>query len=920
MRWGALAAAIAVLFSLGDAAAENTPVNVVVTTWKNDPRLVLQWKREVSFEVVEGESEWRVRFGEKGPIDRKALAKASAFKPRVIEEGEGETLFLTVPADRFVRPARSGASIVLDIAPLPPGKQKPKPAAPARVQEAKPTPKAEEAKPAPKAEEAHSPPARLSPKPAEAKASAKTEPQVLRVAAASKEDGTTLRFEAPRALPAAMFRRGEKFWIVFGQAIATDLSEARQAGVTLELLAHPEATLFRLALPESVNPSLTRNGTTWELELRPQALRPELPIAVEARPGVSPPRVVFGLKQAGLPLDLVDPETGERLLVVPGAEAGQGMGRTVSFVDFRALRTLQGLALRMNADGLTARAVGDTVEVTSASGLVLSGAPDRLARSAPAARERLFDFAAWGSQGNDHTARRRALQTAAAEAAPEARTVPRLDLARLLFADGYGAEAAGVLAAIERDDPGAFVDPSLRALRGASAFLAGDRETAAKDLSIRELDRDPEAALWRGAIRASAGEWQAAWKDFARGAQALPQVPKKLRHGFAITAAEAAIAAGPREAARPLLESVLLEEPERGPRGQALLLAARLKRSAGDAEGAIKIWDEVLAEGERPSRARAQLDKTLAQQELGQITRPEAINRLDALRYEWRGDDVEFTALRRGAELRIAEGDWRGAFEALRQAQANFPEHPEVKTVAKQAQDAVYRLFEGTDTEVPPLRSLALFEQHRDLLPDGSRGDAIVRKLADRLAGVDLPDRAASLLESHMKAQSGSGDRARDATRIAELRLQDRKPQAALDTLAASEKSAPAELAVERGRIKAKALTELGKTQEALAAIEKDEAPEADRLRVDLLWRAKDWASAAKSLQRLVQRASNGGALDDEGAKLVLNWATALTLSGDAATLAALQEKYGAAMEKSSHRAAFRAVTAGEVKKVSALN
>ena len=63
MRWGALAAAIAVLFSLGTAAAENPPVNVVVTTWKNDPRLVLQWKREVSFEVVEGESDWRVRFG-----------------------------------------------------------------------------------------------------------------------------------------------------------------------------------------------------------------------------------------------------------------------------------------------------------------------------------------------------------------------------------------------------------------------------------------------------------------------------------------------------------------------------------------------------------------------------------------------------------------------------------------------------------------------------------------------------------------------------------------------------------------------------------------------------------------------------------------------------------------------------------------
>jgi hypothetical protein len=53
------------------------------------------------------------------------------------------------------------------------------------------------------------------------------------------------------------------------------------------------------------------------------------------------------------------------------------------------------------------------------------------------------------------------------------------------------------------------------------------------------------------------------------------------------------------------------------------------------------------------------------------------------------------------------------------------------------------------------------------------------------------------------------------------------------------------------------------------------------------------------------------GQLDEEQARTILNWGTALTLAGDQAGIARLAATYGLAMDASPFRDAFRVIASG---------
>jgi hypothetical protein len=247
----------------------------------------------------------------------------------------------------------------------------------------------------------------------------------------------------------------------------------------------------------------------------------------------------------------------------------------------------------------------------------------------------------------------------------------------------------------------------------------------------------------------------------------------------------------------------------------------------------------------------------------------------------------------------------------MRQITTNFPDHPAAKRMAQEMAQTVAGLFTVEALEkVPPLKALAVYEENRELIPEAQR-DEVARRIADRLVGIDLLDRAAGLLDGLVPRLQGQ-DKARTVTRIALLRLVDHKPEAALKALDVDiGKDVPPELALQRRQLRARTLAELGRTEEAIASLNGDASREADKLRVAIYWRAQDWGQSAKLLGGLVAAPTPDGTVDDETSRLVLQWATALTLADDQSGLAGLRQKYAVAMEKSPNRDAFR-VIAGE--------
>jgi tetratricopeptide (TPR) repeat protein len=717
-----------------------------------------------------------------------------------------------------------------------------------------------------------------------------------------------IRFDWPRPVAAAVFRRGPWIWVVFDGALPVNFVEQKKAEL-IQPVAHPTATVFRIVAPTGFNPTIARVGSAWVVDLQDQALRPEHPITPEPHPEAAPPRVHFGLHfSAAAPVEVVDPDLGERLLVIPNGELGEGLERNASFVDFQALASAQGLALQPTGQALSVTSSASGVEVMGHLGLHLARSSSRTPPPAQANPGRLLDLASWGAAPGKHVEKRQALTSAAASAPEPRRTQARLDLARFYFAEGLAPEAYGVLKAIERDDPGLFTQPAPRLLEGAAAFLDGDLDGATNALSGKALDHENEASIWRAALAAARGNWTDAAAAFDHAGPILATYPAKIRHALVLTAARAAVDAQQHDAARRLLEPLLAEKPSLADRGAALLLVAELHRQQGDIAKAVAIWNE-LAEGpDKLSRVKARLERTLALLDRKGIQRSAAIEQLEAVRAEWRGDEIEFRTLRALAALKLQDGDWRGGFEAFHQIRTNFPDDKEGKAVEQQAADAMAALFVSPAfAGVPPVPAFKLFEEYGPLIPVGERRDAMATRLADRLGEVDLPERAASVVEAQLEGRPIDAETARLTSRLAAFRLGEHKPELALAALDRTVGEVAPEVAAGRRALKARALAELGKTDEALAALGEDVAPAADRVRLEILTRAKRWKETLPVYARLAP--PRDGKLADAAARQVLNWATAATLAGDAASVATIRESFAPAMETTPDRDAFRLVT-----------
>ena len=156
----------------------------------------------------------------------------------------------------------------------------------------------------------------------------------------------------------------------------------------------------------------------------------------------------------------------------------------------------------------------------------------------------------------------------------------------------------------------------------------------------------------------------------------------------------------------------------------------------------------------------------------------------------------------------------------------------------------------GKGDAMPAIDALALFYDFRELTPIGSRGDEMIRRLADRLVSVDLLDQAADLLQYQVDHRLQGAARAQVATRLAVIYLMNRKADRALAMLRATRTADLSnELRNQRLLLEARALSDLGRHDLALEVIADIHSPEAIRLRSDIYWAARRWDDAAEQIE-----------------------------------------------------------------------
>lgn len=891
------------------AGAEPGMLSVRTGHHKEYGRLVFGWPRKIGFNVERQGQTVTIRFNAPARIDiaalrRKLPAQINAALTR--PNSEGLEIGLIVPRDAQLRYFHNNNDVVFDV-----------------VTEKKKTVKSA-------AKESGKAMARKSRNQAsqrgrsgKGKKKRKKAPVLpfVSVDATSKGNMSRLKFNWRKPVKAAAFRRDTTFWIVFGRAARLDLGPIRITSGgkfrQAEQYSGDKAVYLRLPIGSNLQATMRREGTVWIVETAPQGHRAIRNYPLEVRKGADQgAELLIKIEKPGRITPVRDNLIGDAVYAVPVSASGSGIRALRRFPEFELLGSVQGIAIRPFDDGVRVRTSKDGVVISKPGGLSISrdviaaGGAKRSGDKKP-----LLDFASWRFGPKEEFQKiEHELVNYVTQPKGVRRNAARLGLARFYVSHGMGAEAMGILDTLLKEDPQVLRDPAVRALRGVANYQFAHYAEADADLAHPSLAGIRELFPWRAGIAAARGDWAGAGRLFADTETVIAGLPSEFAIDLGLLAAEAALSVKNKEVAEARLGALESLPAVGGQRDQLAYLKGHLLKQKGDYEKALELWKPIAESGVRPSRAKAAFSIINAELENGTIEVAEAIKRLEGLKFAWRNSVFEFDLLNKLGELYASRRDLRDALVTLRKAVTLFKDIKGAQTVTQRMRDMFRKFYlDGEADHLEPVVALGLYNEFRELTPTDSSGDKMIRRLSERLIKVDLLEEAALLLDHQVKFRLKGEQKARSGTRLAEILLLDGKPEEALAALRDSDHDKlPMDLTKRRRHLQASGLLDAKKYQQALDNIASDFTEEFDFLRAQIFWRAGQWPKASRVLARLTG-GIDPATLKNRDAELLLRRAVALGLAGDRDGMAFLRGRFGAAMEKSSRAAAFKAVAGGKL-------
>lgn len=905
---------------LGDAAmvdlietagALNTgePVTVRVGEHETFNRIVFDWKQRVDYHVTQQGRSVEITFGAEALpdfsqlyADPPPLVRSAEVEP----DGEGTKVILRLTGPATVTSLRDGTRIAIDLHPraadpdLPPAAEAEQPETPAPQAAPAPAQVAEDESTSEESEAA---------------------PETVKLEVSAIASGTRLRLPLDERTPAAVFSRAGYLWLVLDGNYDLDHSALKDAGETLlgdaRVFRQSGATIMRVGVDPAFQVISRRLNESWEVDLTlyPSAPIDPLQVSHQAHDELGP--IVFvPVDDAPQVIEVQDPEVGDRLAIVPLLGNGSGLVEERRFTSFSLLKTAQGIAIQLIGDGVKVTRFENGIAISGGPGLAYNaasageggdGAPAPISPEKPVP---FVDFGTWArGPAEEYQTIRAELMEQLSLADDNTRNDRRFDLAKFYLANGLETDAFGYLKLMAEDDPSLEQDPHFLAVRGIAEYEMRRFKEAEADLSVPDLKADPHVSLWRAAVAAALENWQEAYDAYRDGLEVLASYDEPARARFQLAAVRAARALGDMETARRELMVLSNYELPKAERSQVQLLMGEVYEAEGESDKALNAYGNAIAEDYRPTRVRAEFDRVRELVDEDAISREEAINELERLRYVWRGDDLELKCLRLLGAFYMKGGQYREALSRMRSAVTHYNGTPEAREIARDMGDIFRKLYleGGTDT-MPPIRALALYYDFRELTPIGYEGDQMIRRLADRLVKVDLLDKAAELLEHQVTFRLEGAAKAQVAENLAVVYLLDHKPEKALETIRNTEQpQLPEDITRRRRHLEARALTDLDRFDEAAELLKEDDSPEAVALKADLYWQAEDWAMAAEASRALINNRLAAG----KGADYtqILRLAVATSLAGNSEALPKLAGEFGDVMKKGPYARTFDLIT-----------
>ncbi|MEM8800592.1 MAG: hypothetical protein AAGF15_10995 [Pseudomonadota bacterium] len=731
---------------------------------------------------------------------------------------------------------------------------------------------------------------------------------VLPVEITREDEDILVRYDWDKQVAAAVFQRAGKVWVLFDEQVRLDHQVSQDAALIIgdaRPVFVPDATLAIYPVEAGYMAEVRQDGTGWLVRLKPRRVEPRRQIEIQAQQAAREGNRFFvPLEPVTAPVRVDDPIVGDTLFIVPVRPQSYGVIDDRKLAQVHFLETAQGLVIAPQADDVLVERFRNGILIGHEEGLIASSDQiDDLAQNDAVAGDvkpvQLIDFPAWrrGDLGAYPDARRELLYRLATAPDHELQD-RRWDLARFYTAHDLAGAAEGVLGLMHQLDPKLDERVEYRTLRGLVRLSLNRPLDALEDLEDDILDDEPDINLWRALAASELGMPSEVLKQFAAGADVVSQYEPHQQARFQLAAASAAIETGDLATAERELEYLQSLDLNRAVQDEIRYFQSALDVAHGAEDLALSTFKELAQSENRKTAARAIYDDVNLRLKRDLLPINEAIEQLERLRFAWRGDDFELKLLKRLGQLYVDEGDYRTGLATWRQAVSYFPSSPETRAISKTMQAVFRDLFLTENMKMSsPVKALALYYDFRELTPLGADGDAMIRKLADRLVAVDLLDRAAGLLEHQIKYRLDGTAQASVAMRLAMIHQLNSDPKEAIRVLRVTRQAVmPDDLIDARNRVEARALIDLERYEEAEAAIEGDRSEDALTISADIFWNRQDWNAVISNAEERLAGLNAQSTLDTDMRRQLLRYAIALNMLEDEVGLADLRARFNPAM------------------------
>lgn len=273
-----------------------------------------------------------------------------------------------------------------------------------------------------------------------------------------------------------------------------------------------------------------------------------------------------------------------------------------------------------------------------------------------------------------------------------------------------------------------------------------------------------------------------------------------------------------------------------------------------------------------------------------EINYKQAINMLQSVSFNWRGDTLEYNLLMQLASYYEIEKDYLNLLRTYKYVQGAFYNKLNNFFITSEMVKIFHTIFLNSANKNDDFESVALFYEFKDLIPIGNAGDEIVLAMIKKMIKLDLIDQAIELLEHQVKYRLKDQQRVDSADDLAVLLLLNHSSEKAIQILNESDKdNFKFHEYSKRLILRAKALIDLERYDEAFKCIESDASNDAKILKRECLFQSSKWARYIGEVEP--DLLNSGAVLTSEQTQDFLRLAIAYHITGNQKGLELLNTK-----------------------------